>query len=220
MKLGEFLNCFDADNDFRIVIETYNENKGLCVLYRMRYPDSDRMKNNDKEIKKYFKYNLLSFNFRFGCLFCIIDKESEDKSNVQKEIIKYLTEIRSDYEKRIKVNEENNQNFIGMYNIAYFNAITDVLNYINNNADNKNNKIVVKEDNLKKRKESLYNFLKSIVFERINIQLINKQDEIEYLHFYEDNKELNNDKAIIKYYNKNVDRISFIGTRLQIYIDD
>ena len=58
----------------------------------------------------------------------------------KKEIIKYLTELRSDYEKRIKVNEENNQNFIGMYNIAYFNAITDVLNYINNNVDNKNNK--------------------------------------------------------------------------------
>lgn len=138
----------------------------------------------------------------------------------KKEIIKYLTELRSDYEKRIKANEENNQNFIGMYNIAYFNAITDVINYINNNADNKNNKIIVEENNSDKRKETLYNFLKSIVFECIIIQLINKRGEIEYLHFYADNEELNNDKAVIKYYNRNVDRYSFVGSRIQIYIDD
>ena len=73
------------------------------------------------------------------------------KTMDKKEIIKYLTEIRSDYEKRIKVNEKNNQNFIGMYNIAYFNAITDVLNYIIDNADNKNNKIIVEENNSDKR---------------------------------------------------------------------
>ena len=143
----------------------------------------------------------------------------------KKEIIKYLTELRSDYEKRVKVNEENNQNFIGMYNIAYFNAITDVLNYINNNADDKNNKTESTNSHFSlNNKITLKEFFEMFDYiENTQIEVILDKQDRNYLLFYQNSfskEKIIAEKSIQYYLNFLVKEFGFDNMTLIIHLSN